>query len=191
MQWLPLSRHTAQTSLGTTRFFLSIHLPHLSCMIPCSYWALTCCAALPSCKTLYVISVRQTRDLPVSWYIPHIQLPSDSTSRWTPLPSANASYCRAHSGLSPPSCCPCRAHNRKTPGSHEPGVFVPLRGRRIPATAGFYGVRVLGLTPRRAGGRCPPRPRWSARSDRDGPSCLSGGSALPAAPSPCRGDAGR
>ena len=27
MQWLPLSRRTAQTSLGTTRFFLSIHLP--------------------------------------------------------------------------------------------------------------------------------------------------------------------
>ena len=65
------------------------------------------------------------------------------------------------------------------------------RGRRISAAAGFYGVRVLGLTPRRAGGRCPPRPRWSARSDRGGPSCPSGGSALPAAPSPYRGGAGR
>lgn len=85
MQWLPLSRHTAQTSLGTTRFFLSIHLPHLSCMIPCSYWALTWVAVLPTCMTSYEISVRQTRDLPVSWYIPHIQLPSDSISRWTPL----------------------------------------------------------------------------------------------------------
>ena len=40
-------------------------------MIPCSYWALTCCAALPSCKTLYVISVRQTRDLPVVSLFPH------------------------------------------------------------------------------------------------------------------------
>ena len=88
MQWLPLSRHTAQTSLGTTRFFLSIHLPHLSCIIPCSYWALTWVAVLPTCMTSYEISVRQTRDLPVSWYIPHIQLPSDSISRWTPLPSA-------------------------------------------------------------------------------------------------------
>ena len=88
MQWLPLSRHTAQTSLGTTRFFLSIHLPHLSCMIPCSYRASTWLAALPTCMTSYEISVRQTRDLPVSWYIPHIQLPSDSISRWTPLPSA-------------------------------------------------------------------------------------------------------
>ena len=71
MQWLPLSRRTAQTSLGTTRFFLSIHLPHLSCMIPCSYWALTWIAALPSCITLYEISVRQTRDLPVVSLFPH------------------------------------------------------------------------------------------------------------------------
>ena len=71
MQWLPLSRRTAQTSLGTTRFFLSIHLPHLSRMIPCSYWALTWVAVLPSCITLYEISVRQTRDLPVVSLFPH------------------------------------------------------------------------------------------------------------------------
>ena len=71
MQWLPLSRHTAQTSLGTTRFFLSIHLPHLSRRIPCSYWALTWVAVLPSCITLYEISVRQTRDLPVVSLFPH------------------------------------------------------------------------------------------------------------------------
>ena len=71
MQWLPLSRHTSQTSPGTTRFFLSIHLPHLSYLIPCSYWASTCIAALPSCMTLYEISVRQTRDLPVVSLFPH------------------------------------------------------------------------------------------------------------------------
>ena len=62
--WLLLSEHFTQTSLGTTRFLLSIYLPHLSCMIPCSYRALTWVAVLPSCMTLYVISVRQTRDLP-------------------------------------------------------------------------------------------------------------------------------
>lgn len=67
----------------------------------------------------------------------------------------------------------------------------PPRGRNLPAAAGFYGVWALGLTPRRAGGRCLPRPRWSARSGRGGPSCPSGGSALPAAPSPYRGGAGR
>ena len=32
-----------------------------------------------------------------------LKLPSDSTSRWTPLPSASCSPCRASSGLSPPS----------------------------------------------------------------------------------------
>jgi hypothetical protein len=40
-------------------------------MIPCSYWALTWIAALPSCITLYEISVRQTRDLPVVSLFPH------------------------------------------------------------------------------------------------------------------------
>jgi hypothetical protein len=39
-----------------------------------------------------------------------LRLPSDSTSRWTPLPSASGSHCQAHSGLSPPSYRPCRAH---------------------------------------------------------------------------------
>src|SRR5699024_5351512 len=43
-----------------------------------------------------------------------LRLPSDSTSRWTPLPSANSSYCQACSGLSPPSYRPCWAHNKKT-----------------------------------------------------------------------------
>ena len=37
----------------------------------CSYWALTWIAALPSCITLYEISVRQTRDLPVVSLFPH------------------------------------------------------------------------------------------------------------------------
>ena len=44
-----------------------------------------------------------------------LKLPSGSTSRWTPLLSANGSHCQAHSGLSPPSYCPCRAHEKKTP----------------------------------------------------------------------------
>jgi hypothetical protein len=39
-----------------------------------------------------------------------LQLPSDSTSQWTPLLSANSSCCQAYSGLSPPSYRPCRAH---------------------------------------------------------------------------------
>ena len=110
--WLLLSERITQTSPGTTRFLLSIHLPHLSCMIPCSYGALTCSAALPSCITSYVISVRQTRDLPMSSYIPHIQLPSDSTSRWTPLPSAISFPLPGGLGT-------CTLWKRAPPGAHS------------------------------------------------------------------------
>ena len=68
----------------------------------------------PLCVASYAISVRQTGSLPVAaLHSLHIRLPSDSTSRWTPLPSANSSYCQVCSGLSPPSYCPCRAHHTK------------------------------------------------------------------------------
>ena len=40
------------------------------------------------------------------------RLPSDSSSRRTPLPLANDSYCQVHSGLTPPSYRPCRAHTK-------------------------------------------------------------------------------
>ena len=68
---LLLSEHFAQISPGTTRFFPSIHLPHLSRMIPCSYWASACSAVLPSRVTSYVVSVRQARGLPVVSLFPH------------------------------------------------------------------------------------------------------------------------
>ena len=38
-----------EISLGTTRFFPSTYLPHLLCIVPYSYRALTCIAALPLC----------------------------------------------------------------------------------------------------------------------------------------------
>ena len=60
-----------QISPGTTRFFPSIYLPHLSRMIPCSYWASACGAVFPSCETFYVVSVRQARGLPVVSLFPH------------------------------------------------------------------------------------------------------------------------
>ena len=44
-------------------------------------------------------------------------LPSDSASRRTPLPSANSSYCHACSGLSPPCCIACRAHQKPRYGN--------------------------------------------------------------------------
>ena len=40
-------------------------------MIPCSYWASACLAVLPSCETLYVVSIRQARGLPVVSLFPH------------------------------------------------------------------------------------------------------------------------
>ena len=58
---------------------------------------------------------------------PDIRLPSDSASRRTPLPSANAPYCQARSGLSPPSCCPCRAHRKMNPpASAVGGIYLAL-----------------------------------------------------------------
>ena len=66
-----LSERFMQISPGTTRFFPSIYLPHLSRMIPCSYWASACSAVLPSCRTSYVISIRQARGLPMVSLFPH------------------------------------------------------------------------------------------------------------------------
>ena len=68
---LRLSARSAQTSPGTTRFFLSIYLPHLPHAIPCSYWASTWYAALPSHIAFYAVSVRQARGLPVVSLFPH------------------------------------------------------------------------------------------------------------------------
>ena len=68
---LRLSARSAQTSLGTTRFFPSIYLPHLPHAIPCSYWASTWYAALPSHIAFYAVPVRQARGLPVVSLFPH------------------------------------------------------------------------------------------------------------------------
>lgn len=44
-------------------FLLTIYLPWLLNMLPYSYWALTCLAALPT-YSAFMISVRQASDLP-------------------------------------------------------------------------------------------------------------------------------
>ena len=65
-------------------------------------------------SALYEISVRRPETLPMGALLSlHIRLPPDSTSRWTPLPSASGSCYRVRSGLSPPSYRPCRAHAEK------------------------------------------------------------------------------
>ena len=76
---------------------------HIYCMEFGQYWTSFCYASSsapiqPYMQFLFVSSGFCLR------------LPSDSTSRWTPLPLANSSYYQACSGLSPPSYRPCRAH---------------------------------------------------------------------------------
>ena len=66
-----------ETSFGTTYHFLSIYLPHLLQLIPSSYWTLVCFATL----SLTIASC----DFYSSDQKFAIRLPSDSTSRWTPL----------------------------------------------------------------------------------------------------------
>ena len=60
----------------------------------------------------HVISVRRFGNLPAKVSHLDIRLPLDSTSRRTPLPSANASYCRARSGLSPLGYSTCWVHKK-------------------------------------------------------------------------------
>ena len=110
--WLLLSERITQTSLGTTRFFLSICLPHLSLVIPCSYWASACYAVLPSRKTLYVISFRQTRVLPVVSLFPH-PVSFRFPSRGHPYLRLYPSHCRADSGLLPVRNVRRQAHDKK------------------------------------------------------------------------------
>ena len=52
-----------ETSPGTHTFF-----PSLPQMIPCSYWTLTYAGVLSSSGALYMISVRQARVLPPSFF---------------------------------------------------------------------------------------------------------------------------
>ena len=97
------------------------------------HWTFPCCAgsSAPSQPYMWFLSVGPrvcpAADLSTS----AIRLPSDSISRWTPLPSANGSCYRVRSGLSPPSCRPCRAH--KNPGGEThvspPGFCFSFRSK--------------------------------------------------------------
>ena len=68
--------------------------------------------------TSFCIGNSSVSGTPYIWFLfvrPRLclRLPSDSTSRWTPLPLANSSYCQVCSGLSPPNNSACRAHYSK------------------------------------------------------------------------------
>ena len=80
-KWNSMWQHCSVTALISLSpgpslslsLFLFIYLSHLLCIIPCSYRASTCYTALPSYVTLYVVSVRQARDLPMR-LVPHIPI---------------------------------------------------------------------------------------------------------------------
>ena len=95
-----------------------------------------------------------------------LRLPSDSTSRWTPLPSANSSHCKACNGLSPSSLCTCRAHIkkglrkfRKPLNTLSSGASVRIRTGDLRITSALlYQLSYAGI-----------RRQW--RSQRDSNSC--------------------
>ena len=105
-----------KTSSGKHYHLRLIYLLHLHLEIR----AVPCLHETPFCRDLGIWTLFWFGNSSVS-SMPYIQflfvrprlcrrLPSDSTSRWTPLPLANSSYCQVCSGLSPPSCNACRAH---------------------------------------------------------------------------------
>jgi hypothetical protein len=111
-QWLLLSEHSVQTSLGTTRFFPSIYLPHLLYTIPCSYRASSCVADLPSCTAFYTVSVRQTRGLPMGSF-PTSGFLQICSHLQHPCLRLYPSRYQVDSGLSPVRNVRRQAHNAK------------------------------------------------------------------------------
>ena len=111
-QWLLLSEHSVQTSLGTTRFFPSIYLPHLLYTIPCSYRASSCVADLPSCTAFYTVSVRQTRGLPMGSF-PTSGFLQICSHLQHPCLRLYPSRYQVDSGLSPVRNVRRQAHNKK------------------------------------------------------------------------------
>lgn len=99
----PQTFHVRETSPGKNKIFLSMCLPHLLQAIPGSIGTSTCCAALSLLTALYVISVRQTGDLPTPSF--RFYLTADTLGV-----QLYPSHYRAGSGLSPVRFCPCRAH---------------------------------------------------------------------------------
>ena len=73
--------HVRETSHGKANIFHSISLHHLHLCVRVVYWASSCAADLPriSCLMMFVFLRAELC----------IRLPSDSTSPWTPLPSAS------------------------------------------------------------------------------------------------------
>ena len=96
------SPHVHEASPGTRMLFLSIYLSYLLHMIPCSYWASTCLAVLPSCSA-YMLRVTSGRRFANRF----LQLPR---RQGHPCLKLYPSRYRADSGLAPVRTCARRAH---------------------------------------------------------------------------------
>lgn len=145
-QWLLLSEHSVQTSLGTTRFFPSIYLPHLLYTIPCSYRASSCVADLPSCTAFYTVSVRQTRGLPMGSF-PTSGFLQICSHLQHPCLRLYPSRYQVDSGLSPVRNVRRQAHTQKVPCnqhgtfSHQIIFYIALFNSNFPFhcfTSGFH-----------------------------------------------------
>jgi hypothetical protein len=100
-----------------TILYLSIPFrpPRVRAITFISYICQIYCMGFGQCWTLFCYANSSAPSQPLIWFLfirPRfcLRLPSDSTSPWTPLPLASGSHYQAHSGLSPPSYRPCRAH---------------------------------------------------------------------------------
>ena len=100
--------HVHEASPGTRMLFLSIYLSYILHMIPCSYWASTCSAVLPSC-TAYMLRVTSGRRFAAGF----LQIPPHDGH---PCLKLYPSHYRADSGLAPVRTCARRAH-RKIPNT--------------------------------------------------------------------------
>src|SRR5699024_1740795 len=73
------------------------------------------------------------------------QLPSDSTSRWTPLSLANGSYYQVRRRLSLPRHNTCPAHNRKDPAARRILLYcliIKIRHNRIGYFPGRFTIAI-------------------------------------------------
>ena len=86
-----------------------LYLPYLPQMIPCSYWTLPCAGVLSSSGALYMVSVRQARVLPPSFFRFHLTM--DTLDLGYILPTAGR--IRAFHPLE--RAIPGRTTNAKTP----------------------------------------------------------------------------
>ena len=118
----PQTFHVRETSPGKNKIFLSMCPPHLLQAIPGSIGTSTCHAALSLLTALYVISVRQTGDLPTPSF--RFCLTADTLGV-----QLYPSHYRAGLGLSPVRFCPCRAHMITTPAPN-PGAGVVIANRK-------------------------------------------------------------